>query len=101
MEGGREGERESMKGLLSATHVQALLEQLRASQSVPGEGKSESAKSTYSKIMDKNERLRKSLRREMEQTEKLSVSLKTMKRQNERLKDEVSEVREEGRGRRM
>ena len=90
-----------MKGLLSATHVQALLEQLRASPSVPGEGKSESVKSTYSKIMEENERLRKSLRREMEQTEKLSVSLKTMKRQNERLKDEVSEVREEGRGRRM
>ena len=99
--GGREEGRESMKGPSSATHVQALLEQLRATQSVSGVGKSESAKSMYSKIMDENERLQKSLRREMEQTEKLSVSLKTMKLQNERLKDEISEVGEEGRGRRM
>ena len=55
----------------------------------------------YSKIMDENERLRKNLRREIEQTEKLSTSLKTMKLQNERLKDEVSEVREERREKRM
>lgn len=46
-------------------------------------------KSSYSKIVSENERLRKSLKREMERNEKLNVSLKTAEIHSSRLQGEV------------